>query len=71
MGVAGAIRGGGGGPTVHIGPTAFLGLGVVDNDGNGARVERVVGTGPAAGAGIAPGDVITSVDGAPSTRPPR
>ena len=29
---------------MHIGPTAFLGLGVVDNGGNGARVERVVGT---------------------------
>jgi S1-C subfamily serine protease len=65
MGVAGAIRGGGGSPTVHIGPTAFLGLGVVDNTGNGARVERVVGSGPAAGAGFTPGDVITSVDGAP------
>ena len=45
--------------TVHIGPTAFLGLGVVDNSGNGARVERVVGSGPAAAAGISPGDVIT------------
>ncbi len=63
MGVAGAIRGGGGSPTVHVGPTAFLGLGVVDNNGSGARVERVVGSGPGAGAGISPGDVITSVDG--------
>jgi S1-C subfamily serine protease len=65
MGVAGAIRGGGGSPTVHVGPTAFLGLGVVDNNGSGARIERVVGSGPAAGAGMNPGDVITSVDGAP------
>lgn len=64
MGVAGAIRGGGGGPTVHVGPTAFLGLGVVDSNGSGARVERVVGTGPASEAGLSPGDVITSVDGA-------
>ena len=40
--------GGAGSNTVHIGPTAFLGLGVMDNRGNGARVERVVGTGPAA-----------------------
>jgi S1-C subfamily serine protease len=63
MGVAGAIRSGGGSPTVHVGPTAFLGLGVVDA-GNGARVERVVGSGPAAGAGITEGDVITSVNGA-------
>jgi S1-C subfamily serine protease len=50
---------------VHVGPTAFLGLGVVDNNGSGARIERVVGSGPAAGAGMNPGDVITSVDGAP------
>jgi S1-C subfamily serine protease len=63
MGVAGAIRSGGGSPTVHVGPTAFLGLGVADA-GNGARVERVVGSGPAAGAGIVEGDVITAVDGA-------
>jgi S1-C subfamily serine protease len=67
MGVAGAIRGGGGPPTVHVGPTAFLGLGVVDNNGNGARVERVVGTGPASEAGLSPGDVITSVDSASVT----
>ncbi|OJZ69191.1 serine protease [Mycobacterium paraffinicum] len=66
MGVAGQIRSGAGSNTVHIGPTAFLGLGVTDN-GNGARVERVVNTGPAAGAGIAPGDVITGVDGVPIT----
>jgi S1-C subfamily serine protease len=65
MAVAGAIRGGAGSNTVHIGTTAFLGLGVVDNNGNGARVERVVGSGPAAGAGISVGDVIVSVDGAP------
>lgn len=64
MGVAGAIRGGGS-PTVHIGPTAFLGLGVVDNNGTGARVERVVGSGPGSEAGLSPGDVITSVNGAP------
>jgi S1-C subfamily serine protease len=63
MGVAGAIRGGGGSPTVHVGPTAFLGLGVVDA-GSGARVERVVGSGPGSEAGISPGDVITSVNGA-------
>jgi S1-C subfamily serine protease len=65
MGVAGQIRSGGGSNTVHIGPTAFLGLGVMDNGGNGARVERVVGTGPASAAGISPGDVITGVDNVP------
>ncbi|KKC05057.1 S1C family serine protease [Mycobacterium nebraskense] len=64
MGVAGQIRSGAGSNTVHIGPTAFLGLGVTDN-GNGARVERVVTSGPAAAAGISPGDVITAVDNVP------
>ncbi|OBB91809.1 S1C family serine protease [Mycobacterium sp. 852002-30065_SCH5024008] len=62
MGVAGQIRSGAGSNTVHIGPTAFLGLGVTDSNGNGARVERVVTGGPAAAAGISPGDVITGVD---------
>jgi S1-C subfamily serine protease len=65
MGVAGQIRSGGGSNTVHIGPTAFLGLGVTDNGGNGARIERVVGTGPASGAGLAPGDIILGVDNFP------
>ncbi|MGO9385537.1 MAG: S1C family serine protease [Mycobacterium sp.] len=65
MGVAGQIRSGASSNTVHVGPTAFLGLGVTDNGGNGARVERVVGSGPAAAAGISPGDVITGVDNVP------
>jgi len=65
MGVAGQIRGGGGSPTVHIGPTGFLGLGVTDNGGNGARVQRVVGGGPAGAAGLVPGDVIFALDGGP------
>ena len=64
LGIANAIRGGAGSNTVHIGPTAFLGLGVVDG-GGGARVERVVGSGPAAAAGIGAGDVIIAVDNAP------
>jgi S1-C subfamily serine protease len=65
MGVAGQIRSGGGSNTVHIGPTAFLGLGVTDNGGNGARIERVVGTGPASGAGLSPGDIILGIDNVP------
>ncbi|OBJ21092.1 serine protease [Mycobacterium colombiense] len=62
MGVAGQIRSGAGSNTVHIGPTGFLGLGVMDNNGTGARVQRVVNAGPAGAAGIAPGDLITGVD---------
>ena len=62
MGVAGQIRSGAGSNTVHVGPTAFLGWALTDNGGNGARVERVVTGGPAAAAGISPGDVIIGVD---------
>jgi S1-C subfamily serine protease len=65
MAIAGQIQGGGS-PTVHIGPTAFLGVGVNDAAGGaGAVVKQVIPTGPAAGAGLAPGDVITSVNGQP------
>jgi S1-C subfamily serine protease len=66
MAIAGQIQGGGGSPTVHIGPTAFLGVGVNDAPGGaGAVVRQVIPTGPAAGAGLAPGDVITSINGQP------
>ena len=66
MAIAGQIQGGGGSPTVHIGPTAFLGVGVNDAAGGaGAIVKQVIPTGPAAGAGLAPGDVITSINGQP------
>ena len=66
MAIAGRIRGGGGSPTVHIGPTAFLGVGVNDAaGGEGAVVRQVIPTGPAADAGLAPGDVITSINGQP------
>ena len=37
MAIAGQIQGGGGSPTVHIGPTAFLGVGVNDAPGGGGR----------------------------------
>jgi S1-C subfamily serine protease len=66
MAIAGQIRGGAASGTVHIGPTAFLGVGVNDaNGGSGAVVRQVIPTGPAAGAGINPGDVITSINGQP------
>jgi S1-C subfamily serine protease len=63
MGVAGAIRAGAGSNTVHIGPTAFLGLGVAESGGAGARVQRIVNNGPAAATGIAPGDTVVGIDG--------
>jgi S1-C subfamily serine protease len=65
MAIAGRIQGGGS-PTVHTGPTAFLGVGVNDAAGGaGAVVRQVIPNGPAAGAGLAPGDVITSINGQP------
>ncbi|MDT5141571.1 MAG: hypothetical protein QOI79_903 [Mycobacterium sp.] len=66
MAIAGQIRSGASSPTVHIGPTAFLGVGVNDAAGGaGAIVRQVIPTGPAAGAGINSGDVITSINGQP------
>ena len=66
MAIAGQIRAGASSPTVHIGPTAFLGVGVNDaGGGSGAIVRQVIPTGPAAGAGLNPGDVLTSIDGQP------
>jgi S1-C subfamily serine protease len=64
MAIAGQIRSGASSPTVHIGPTAFLGVGVNDAPG-GAVVRQVIPTGPAAGAGINVGDVISSINGQP------
>jgi len=65
LGIANAIRSGGG-PGVHMGETAFIGVGIADaNDGGptGAVVRQVLPDTAARGAGLAPGDVITAVDG--------
>jgi S1-C subfamily serine protease len=48
--------------TVHVGPTAFLGVVLVDAQG-GAEVNGVVSGKPAADAGLVVGDVITSLAG--------
>jgi S1-C subfamily serine protease len=50
--------------TVHVGATPLLGVKVGDT-GQGATVVGVVSGGPAAAAGLVPGDVITSVAGKP------
>ena len=58
----GTANGNGGGATNTS--TAFLGVGVANStDPAGVRVVNVVASGPAAGAGLQRGDVITAVDG--------
>jgi S1-C subfamily serine protease len=63
------IDAGKGSTRVHIGATPFLGIQIGSNSGNGdftspgAVVAGVVSGGPAANAGVSPGDVITSIDG--------
>jgi len=58
--------------TVHVGPTAFLGIEVQSTDdgyggggyaSSGALIAGVVPGGPAASAGLSQGDVITAIDG--------
>jgi S1-C subfamily serine protease len=51
--------------TLHIGPTAFLGVQVAraGSYGTGAVITGVVPGGPAAAAGLGAGDDITSLDG--------
>jgi S1-C subfamily serine protease len=63
--IAKQIQAGRASSTVHIGPTAFLGV-QVSGGGNGvsgATVAGVVANSPADQAGLARGDVIISVDG--------
>jgi S1-C subfamily serine protease len=61
--------------SVHVGPTAFLGVGVSHgNGGYGSTVAGVLITGvvagsPAADAGLAAGDVITGIGGYAVTSP--
>jgi serine protease Do len=65
MAVAGQIRSGAPSGTVHIGPPALLGVGVSTQprNGPGIIVRDVMRGGPADQAGIAIGDVITTLDG--------
>ena len=67
MSVARAIVAGRGGGGVHVGPTAFLGVAVVPHPARagagGAVIGAVIPGYPAAGAGLARGDVIVSVGG--------
>jgi S1-C subfamily serine protease len=63
LSIVNQIRSGQTTSTVHIGPTAFLGVLVSPSSGPGANLENVVNGTPAAQAGLAKGDTITSLGG--------
>ena len=76
LGIVRQIRGGVSTGTVHVGPTAFLGVEVRASGGSGngfgggpaapvagAEIVGVVSDGPAASAGLVVGEVITAVNG--------
>ena len=58
----GLIQGGHGSDTLHIGPTALLGVQVGAGHGHGLPVTGVLYGSPAAQAGLANGDVIVSLE---------
>jgi S1-C subfamily serine protease len=57
------IRNGNSSDTVHVGPTAFLGV-VLTDVASGAQIQSVVAGNAADAAGLVDGDVITSLNGA-------
>jgi S1-C subfamily serine protease len=70
MALVSQIEDGNASATVHIGPTAFLGVGMASSGSfgggattSGATISGVLSGTPAAHAGLVAGDVITSVDG--------
>jgi S1-C subfamily serine protease len=74
--IAKQIESGKASATVHIGATAFLGIqvqsvggGFGSPVGSGAMIAGVVSGGPAATAGLVPGDVITAINGQAITTP--
>ena len=60
--IASRIESGKSSSTVHVGATAFLGLEIDPSNGN-ELIAGVLPGGPAASAGLVPGDVITAIDG--------
>jgi S1-C subfamily serine protease len=61
---ANAIARGKSSATIHVGPTAFLGVGLDDSsNGAGAEITQVIPDGAADAAGLVTGDVITSLNG--------
>jgi S1-C subfamily serine protease len=69
LGVVRKIESGTASATVHVGPTAFLGIQAAATDQNGVGVAGVVPGSPADHAGLQEGDMITSVDSTPVASP--
>lgn len=69
LGIVDQIRSGAPSPSVHIGPSAILGIGInagpSGNGPGGLPVRTILRGGPADQAGMAPGDIITAIDGTP------
>lgn len=69
LAIANQIRAGVASNTIHIGDTAFIGIGIADahpgDEPTGAVVRQVLPGTPASQAGLVSGDVITAVDGVP------
>lgn len=69
MAIANQIRAGAASSSIHLGDTAFIGIGIGDvppgRGLSGAVVRQVMPDTPARAAGLLPGDVITAVDGIP------
>ena len=63
MAVVHQIESGQASDTVHIGPTAFLGVSLLPGAGSGAVVADVASGSPADSAGLEEGDTITSAAG--------
>jgi S1-C subfamily serine protease len=66
LSIAKQIEGGQGSSTVHIGPTAFLGLEIAGTNQGFSQGVQLAGTQsgtPAAAAGLGQGDVVTALDG--------
>ena len=66
LSIAKQIEAGNGAGSVHIGPTAFLGVAITTSpyaSSQGVQIAGVTSGTPAASAGLAQGDVITSVAG--------
>jgi S1-C subfamily serine protease len=60
--VARRVESGKSSATVHVGPTAFLGVGLTNASG-GAEITQIVPGKAADATGLVPGDVITSLNG--------